>query len=333
MWTGLLILAAIIGIALILGATLAPLEALGWWAGWSGPYRDRSKPLITQHDLEKGALAHRDDECYVVYFTGVGRWTGTERADKEENFLDLLEQRCPRLAIVRDLFPYSVANQPLTRRRVLAPLWRRLSRIKRTSPAAVLRYVYMLRNVLQVAVSADPRYGAIYGYGVALECIRKLVREGYVIGSNCPVTLLCVSGGGQIAVGAAPYLRKLLNAPVYVLSVGGVLTSDPGILAVQHLYHLSGTKDQVQSVGRVLYAGRWPIMRWSAWNRALRQGKFTWLNVGPMTHMGAGDYFSRSSQLPNGESHVEKVVDVCAGVFAELACAGPQVEPETVQHV
>ena len=119
-------------------------------------------------------------------------------------------------------------------------------------------------------------------------------------------------GGGQIAVGATPILRGLIRAPVWVVSIGGVLTSDTGITTAEHVWHLSGSGDNIQYIGRRMYPGCWRMFPNSAWNQALRGGKITFIPMGPMKHMGHGDYMSRSAKLPDGESHVHKTVEVIA---------------------
>ena len=58
-----------------------------------------------------------------------------------------------------------------------------------------------VRNIMQVAVSADPRYGPIYSLGVAKEIARSLARHGYQLGSQKPIFLIGFSGGGQVSVG------------------------------------------------------------------------------------------------------------------------------------
>jgi hypothetical protein len=103
-----------------------------------------------------------------------------------------------------------------------------------------------------------------------------------------------------------------------------VLTSDPSILEIEHVFHLAGGQDRIQNLGMLLYPGCWTIARGSAWNRALAQGKRTVIPVGPMTHMSHGDYFSRSMSLPNGRSHVEHTVAVIAEVIAHVLAAPKQ---------
>lgn len=313
-----LVLAIVLAVALafLALALIAPFETLSWWAGWG---TDQPAPDAAIELVEHGENVNPPQGgYYIVYLSGVGRMAGDERPEKEEAFLDRLQVQLPNAVIVRDVFPFSVTNNPLTGRRPMAQLWRWIDGLQQKKVRAWLYNFIQFRNLTQVAVSADPRYGRVYSYGVAKEIVRGLLRHGYSLDDPRPVILMCISGGGQVSVGAAPYLLEMLAQPITIVSIGGVLTDDPGILSVEHLYHLSGSKDNIQNVGKWLFPGRWPVFKRSAWNRAVRKGKITVVNVGPMKHMGWGDYFSRSARLPDGASHAEKTVDVVSGLMQRL---------------
>jgi hypothetical protein len=166
-----------------------------------------------------------------------------------------------------------------------------------------------IRNLLQVFVSADPRYGPIYSLGVANEIGRSLALHGYHLGSHKPVFLVGFSGGGQVSMGCATYLSPLIDAPVYVLSIGGVLSDDLGIRHVKHLTHFYGTKDPFQKVGQFLWPGRWPGMVQSAWNQAMSNGKIKIVNMGPMAHNSLGGYYDVRVSLPSGQNHCVATAD------------------------
>ena len=116
-----------------------------------------------------------------------------------------------------------------------------------------------------------------------------------------------------MAVGAVTYLRELINAPIYVISLGGIFSSDPGLLAVDQLYHLYGTEDWPRRLG-LIAPGRWSFFATSEWNRARRQGLITMVNIGPMRHTSAGGYLDIKSFLPNGVSYLDHTV----GVMSEI---------------
>jgi pimeloyl-ACP methyl ester carboxylesterase len=162
--------------------------------------------------------------------------------------------------------------------------------------------------MVQVAISADPRYGPIYNLGVARAMRDNLVRHGYHLDSRTPVTLLGWSGGAQIALGAAWYLPGLIGAPVRIVSVGGVMSDDIGIQRMTHMWHLWGQKDPLAPMGEKLYAGRWKVYPNSDWNRALADGRITLIQLGNFTHNGKGNYFDNEMTLANGETHMQHVL-------------------------
>jgi hypothetical protein len=261
--------------------------------------------------------------------SGVGRSSGEERVEKEENFLNLVEGALPGFVMVRDVFPYSVSNTPLTEMRPLKAMWQAIPRIARRSRRLMIFYhVIFFRNLLQVLVSRDVRYGRAYSYGIAKEMLRGLLRHGYRLDQPRPVTVLCISGGGQTSQAAAPYLRKWLGAPIRIISVGSVLGDDDGTLDVEHIFHLSGSKDATQYLGRILTPGFWPVFPNSAWHRFVRAGRYTEIPIGPMHHMGYGDYFSRSFTLPDGTPFVRKTADAVIHLLRENAHPRPGLASE-----
>ncbi|MBC8075115.1 MAG: hypothetical protein H7Y32_03490 [Chloroflexales bacterium] len=309
-------LVALAALLFLIAGLLAPFETLGWWAGWSRRWPDPvSLPALP--DPAPPTMG-AEPTCYLVYLTGVGVTDADRLTPKEQNFLDMLAARLPQAALMRNIFPYSAVNNPLTGRRRLRRFWHWMGQAIRQPITKNLYHIVALRNVLQVAVSADRRYGPVFNFGVARGIVLSLLRRGYRVGSAAPVVLIGLSGSGQIAVGSGAVVRRLLSVPVWVVSVGGVLTSDPGILDIEHVFHLSGSRDHTQYVGMALYPGCWPIVRGSSWNRALAQGRRTVIAVGPMKHMSHGDYFSRSSTLPSGESHVERTVAVIAECVEQI---------------
>lgn len=285
-------------------ALLAPFESLGWWAGWTK--RDM-KPEIPLEEL-----SHAGDPAalYIVYLTAIGG-ISADLSSREKRFLDHLEEAYPeKVVIIDDVFPFSATNNPLNGERPLAWLWQRMHNSRLGGKASGFAVLIFVRNLFQVAVSGDPRYGPIYNFGVARELTRSLIRHGYPPGSGIPIAVMGWSGGGQIAVGVAPYLREALGAPVYVVSIGGVMSDDPGLDQVDHLYHLQSSEDPFPRITEVLYPGRWRIMRHSHWYRAEDAGRISVIDPGPMRHTGKGDYLDRNTILPNGQSNLDRTIDV-----------------------
>jgi len=311
---GLLVLALVA--FLLVSSALAPLEALGWWAGWRGG----REPLPPSDPLEDDP----DVGHYLVYLSGIAAVAGDSIATEENRFLDRLEALLPDTRIVRDVFPYSVTNTGLNSGRVFAWFWRRLERLRLQRPRAVVGLLVHLRNMFQVGVSADERYGPIYNFGVAEEILAGLRRAGHPLERRLPVTLLGWSGGAQIALGATPFLTQSLGAPVQVVSLGGIMTADPGLLRVRHLWHLYGTQDRVQRWGGRLFPGRWPVSVASPWNRAREEGRVDEISLGPMEHRMPRNYFDDGNRLPHGETYADCTLRVIIGVLQEAGVtAGP----------
>ncbi len=303
----LLLLGAVVWF--VITALLAPLEALGWWAGWFGQdileSATRDKLLAEAAATDQPEAAH-----YIVYLSGIGALTGSSIPMQEKPFQDELEKRIPGTKVIRDVFPYSVTNMGLTSERFFSWLWRRIEAMRPKNPNAWMLRLVVFRNLFQVAVSADSRYGPIYNLGVAKEILLGLIRQGYRLGSRKPVVLVGTSGGGQIAVGAVTYLTRIINAPILVISIGGVISADPGLLRVDHLYHLYGTKDHIQTLGYRMFPDRWrwPLSYNSPWFRAERQGKITLIELGPLAHTGADSAFDPNAHFPDGQSYRDKAL-------------------------
>lgn len=298
----------------MIAALVAPFEALGWWAGWSKRWPDPLSlppiPLAKQNGKPKKA--------YLIYLSGVGITNAERPIPKEQNFIEMLQKNLADTEVIWGIFPYSSVNNPLTGARLSSRFWAWTEKAMRRRWTRDVFRLVAIRNTFQVAVSADRRYGPVYNFGVARAILLRLLDAGYEIGSSAPIIVMGLSGSGQIAVGSGAVLHRLLNVPIWVISIGGVLTSDPSILEIEHVYHLEGSKDHTHYLGQILYPGCWPIFPNSAWNRAMAAGKRTRIAMGPMNHMSKGDYFSRSSFLSDGRSHVEHTVTTISGIVEEI---------------
>jgi hypothetical protein len=290
----------------LVSSALAPLEALGWWAGWRGGSRSR---------LRSDDPAPSDARHFLVYLSGISAIAGDAVSPEERRFLDALHARLPHCAVVRDVFPYSVTNTALNGQRALAWFWTRLQRLRVRFPGALPAHLLNIRNLFQVAVSADERYGPIYNYGVAQEILEGLRRAGYRGDSGVPVTLLAWSGGAQIALGAAPFLALEVAAPLHVVSIGGVMAADPGLDRVHRCWHLVGTRDRIQRLGALLSPGRWPGALASPWHRARTDGRLVEIALGPMEHRFPGNYFDDAATPDGAPSFASRTLDAVVGVL------------------
>jgi hypothetical protein len=298
----------IILIGLLVWAALSPFETLGWWAGWFGEQ-------IYVDDLPSDGLVRAvrpGARSYILFLSGIGRVSGETFSRREQGFLQRLATVLTDAVVIDDIFPYSVNNLALTGQPIFARFWRWALRRKIDGPM-LAGNIINIRNVIQVLISADKRYGPIYNQAMAEVLLHGLLRYNYDINSHMPVFIIGYSGAGQMAVGAVTYLRELINAPIYVISLGGIFSSDPGLLAVDHMYHLYGTEDWSRRLG-LIAPGRWPFFAASEWNRARRQGLISLINVGPMCHTSAGGYLDIKRLLPNGVSYLDHTVAVISDI-------------------
>ncbi|MCA9839890.1 MAG: hypothetical protein KC422_23480 [Trueperaceae bacterium] len=299
--------------AVMLAMLLAPIEALGWWAGW---YR---RPRRYHHAYKGSLVASKasDHSHYVIYLDGIAKGSYKNFADVQ-TYLDGLKQALPEISLI-DVLPYSVTDIPLTRYRPMSRFWRFARERKLKNDADLLGFSINLSNLFQVFVSADKRYGPLFNYGMAEKIIEALLAEGYPVGSGKPITIIGYSGGGQIAAGVAPYLKHLLRAPVDLISLGGVISADPGLKDLRYIYHLSGDKDSVEKLGTLFFPGRWPLFQNSSWNYAKRKGKFTYIPIKQCKHNGAGGYLDENCKLDSGDNNLERTLELTLDILCRPA--------------
>jgi len=296
-------------VGFFLWATLTPFEVMGWWAGWFG---DR----IYSDDFPPDGLVRTvrpETDSYLIFLSGIGRVSGETFSIYEREFLQRLAAALPHTVIIDDIFPYSINNLALTGQRFFARLWR-LALWSKMHGSKLIGYLINVRNLWQIMLSADKRYGPMYNQASAEVLMDGLLRYNYDLSRPVPVYLLAYSGAGQIAVGAAGYLAEMIDAPIRVISMSGIFSSDPSLLKIDHLYHIVGSKDRSQTLN-LLAPGRWSLLPASAWNRVRRQGKVTTINVGPIGHTGRGGYLDATSELPDGVSYLDKTVSVIADIM------------------
>lgn len=252
-------------------------------------------------------------EHFLVYLSGVGTIGGDALSRREEAWLDSLRDALPEALVIGDVFPYAVDNRGLLQRATVW-LWGRLERWRRGRWARLLPALIEIRNIAQVLVSADPRYGPTYNIGLAQEIWRSLQRHGYVPGGTTPVTLIGFSGGAQVALGAGGLLAGL-GVPVSLIAVGGIFGDDPGLERLRRVWLLTGTRDRLQRLGVVAFPGRWPTAPLSHWGRAKREGRITRLVIGDMAHTGADGYLGRRASGSDGRSHAEATRDAVVRII------------------
>jgi hypothetical protein len=299
------------GVFLLAGA-LSPIESFAWWAGWF----DEQPSSIEKK--APGAVAPQQARSgpFVVYLAGIDSISGDVMTKRAEKLLDDLKRAAPGATIVSDVFPYAPSGRPLlSGPRLFLWAWRYLTRLKLDEKSHALAYLINLRNLYQVLVSADHRYGPIFNAGASSVILEALVREGYDLRSGAPIFIIGYSGGGQIAIGAAEYLKAATNARIAVISIGGIMASSPGIAAIDHIHHFYGARDRVHKLGAIMFPERWKIFPHSQWNLAMAEGRIESRVIGGMAHDGDDGYLGETCDA-YGVSYLAKTVRAIASVLA-----------------
>jgi len=320
-------------VALIFAGLLAPFETLGWWAGWFGDQVDTLQTASVASDRSSAPISKEPAVSrYVIYLDGVGQSGEAHTPDVEVFLEELAPALPPDMELVRGLMMYSVLNKPLNEDRPLTFLWKLADKMRWKNPTALLGLLVNVRNALIVMVSADKRYGPIYNRGIAQVLYTGLIRRGYQPGSAIPITLVGYSGGAQMSVAAAPYLKQALGAPIDTISLGGVMSANSNFFKLEHLYHLVGDKDVVEKIGPVLFAGRWKILPLSYWNRAKRKGKISIQSVGPVGHQVPGGYMDPQAFLPDGRSYLQQTIDLICQIVTGALPTSSESLPVTISN-
>lgn len=303
-------------LALVVILIFSPFESLQWWAGWVGDdHVPRSELNTARLPPESSARVQPlDRDQYVIFLPGVGAM-GTDVDPWEQRLVDLLRNRLHTGVVLAGLFPFTVRDDTLTENRRTAWIWRRLARLREQRPSLVARLVDW-RNLTQVFVSMDPRYGPIYNKGVEEKLAAVLDKDGYVVGTAMPITLIGYSGGAQIALGAAFYLVHEFRAPVTVISLGGVLGDDPALENIEELHHLWGSNDLEARLATMVVPARWGISRRSRWNQAIAANRLIQTCLGTMHHTGPKGYLDPDTTAPDGRSYLEVTASTMLAIIS-----------------
>lgn len=302
-------LAGFAAIALLITAALAPIETLSWWAGWT----DKEIDEVNSETSSPPTVDANVQKQFIVYLSGVASISGRYLLPREKVFIKELRQRLPDAIIIDGVFPYSPAGLPLLAGpRFFDRLWRWIQKLKLEGRRTLLSALINTRNIFQVLISADHRYGPIFNQGAAEVIEDELIKKGYKRGSGAPVTIIGYSGGGQIALGASSFLRTKLKAPIEIISIGGVIASDPGLHFIRRLHYLFGDGDIVQRIGAVMFPERWKAMAHSEWNTAKHDGRIVFHEMKNMIHAGPRGYFGlpKVNGISNNDRTLEAVISI-----------------------
>jgi hypothetical protein len=155
--------------------------------------------------------------CYIVFLQGVENFSPDEITDGEKYVIDQLAARHPHCVTVRDVFPYSVVNQPVDQG-FSSPLW------QSAKDSETFGYLLVqMRNLWRFEISADDRYGLVYNLGIARTIIEQMNAAYPIARSDQPINLilLSTSSGTQVALGTTVHLNQWINACLTVISLGG----------------------------------------------------------------------------------------------------------------
>lgn len=310
------LLSMLLGAAIfLLAGALSPIESFAWWAGWL----DEDPASFPERDAE-AFDGGKEGRFFAVYLAGIDSIAGDKTTRRTERFLTLIEAAAPEVTIVSDVFPYAPSGRPLLAGpRLFLKTWRALYRLKLRRRSSILSNIINLRNLYQVLVSADHRYGPIFNAGAAHVILDALLRAGYDMEKVPPICIIGYSGGGQIAAASAEFLKAATGARITVISVGGIIASTPGVAALDMLHHLYGEKDSVQRLGAIMFPERWGVFPYSHWNLAKAQGRIQARCIGAMGHDRVGGYLGEGVD-EDGEPFIRKTATAVAEVLkAETA--------------
>ncbi len=306
-----------VGLILLAWGTLAPVGTLVWWLnqgskGFEGKRRQTVRISVGDRSTPNKAVIN----CYIVYLPGVGDASADQLTDGEEWFLDQLVQRHPNCVSVRDVFPYSATNKDLVGERLLSPVWQFVDGADGWLKEADI--LIKIRNLWRFAISADDRYGPVYGQGIADAIIDRMNVVSPIPSLNLSknksdqsthnplqVILIGTSGGVQVALSAVPYLDQWLNQPkLSLISVGGDFDGEAGFDSLDQMYHLHGSRDWVEDLSALFFPARWRWTVTSPFNRARQQNRFKAMSSGPQAHDGKEGYFGMEIAKPDHKTYV-----------------------------
>ena len=271
------------------------VSEFAFWEGWL-------QGLPVPSSLFESAVAGGAFErCYLVYLDGIHQLE-RDHPPRVSNFLALLEQSLPAdTLLLRGLETYTVLPVALAEDAGSAWFWRRLFALQEHYPnpwvqllAAVL---VQANNVIKVGISSDRRYGPILNYELALKISLRLAEAGFRPDMGSRIVLSGYSGGAEMAMGVADYLRRITRSPVSIISFCGVFSGNQVLHQLAGITTIVGSNDPVAALGRFAYPGRSPLLPFSNWNKSLAAGRIHRGEIEGMNHNGSRGPFSDAFRL------------------------------------
>jgi hypothetical protein len=290
------------------------ISQFAFWNGWLGG-------LTPPAELFGDAADGSGFPSYLIYLDGIHQ-SERDHPPRVTAFLEALEQRLPdHVRLIKGLETYTLTPARLADDTGSQWFWRRLFSLQEHHPntlvSLVCAFLVQANNVIKVGISSDRRYGPILNYELALKVAKKLAEQGFIPPSGAsadPVELVLLgySGGGEMAMGMADYLRRLCRCPVRIITCCGVFSGNQLLEQVGAITMVVGTQDPVAAVGRIAYPGRSPLLPLSNWNRAVARGQVQRLSVSGLKHNG--------SHGPFADVYREAVINA---IVTQLSCDWP----------
>lgn len=297
---------------LVLWGMLSPITTIVWWLNQTASslgfkLDEKEEPVVLQATTESNASS--DIDCYIIFLPGVGNFSPNAITDGEQYFIEQLASRHDNCVVVKDVFPYSVANQDLGSQNILSPLWEAAEKSE-----GFARVFIQVRNLWRFAISTDDRYGPVYNLGIARTIVDRMHATYPIPQSGRPINLILMStsGGTQVALGATDHLHDWIeDVRITVISVGGAFDGKEGFNEADHVYHLYSDEDWVTELPRFVFPARWRWVVGSPINQAERNGEYTMCVIGSMQHDGEDGYFGEAIASDN-TAYVDETLEQAA---------------------
>jgi hypothetical protein len=302
---GSLLLAAV-GILIPTAGIYSVVSQYAFWEGWLQGLPDPAS-LFSDSEQPQGKRPRR----FVVYLDGIHQ-TEQDHPPRVAGLLDELARGLPRdTSLMRGLEAYTVRQGGLVEDSGSQWFWSEVFRLQNQHPDPLIRFLsaflVQANNVIKVGISSDRRYGPIHNYELALKIATRLEELGFRPAAGSDLVLLGYSGGAEMAMGTADYLRRLCRTPVRIVTFCGVFGGNHRLAGVEGIVTIVGGRDPVAAFGNIAYPGRLPLLVFSSWNRAVSKGAVQRRVIEGMNHNGPRGPFSTAYRQ-----------DVCRGVLLAL---------------
>lgn len=286
-----------------ISGVISVTSQFAFWSGWLGGLPQPGDLFLQPSDRPQPSRT-------IIYLDGIHQ-SERDHPPRVSAFLTALEARLPDDAhLLKGLEAYTVTTSRLADDTGGSWFWRRLFALQEHHPNTLIGFVcaflVQANNVIKVGISSDRRYGPILNYELALKVAAQLAELGFRPGLGSAhkpseLVLLGYSGGGEMAMGMADYLRRICRCPVRIITFCGVFSGNQLLEQVHDIAMVVGNHDPVAAFGRIAYPGRSPLLPLSNWNRAVSRGQVRRLGIAGLSHNGVNG--------PFGEHYRDQVIE------------------------